>query len=30
LPAAGEVLGGGPGVKLTRLAQLKDLAALFG
>jgi DNA repair protein RadA/Sms len=30
LPAAGEVLSGGPGVKLTRLAQLKDLAALFG
>jgi DNA repair protein RadA/Sms len=30
LPAAGEVLSGNLGVKLTRLAQLKDLAALFG
>jgi DNA repair protein RadA/Sms len=30
LPAAGEALGSGPGVKLTRLAQLKDLATLFG
>jgi DNA repair protein RadA/Sms len=30
LPAAGEGLGNGFAVKLTRLAQLKDLAALFG
>ena len=29
VPAAGEDLGGGFKGKLTRLAQLKDLAALF-
>ncbi len=30
LPAAGEIPGNGLAVKLTRLAQLRDLAALFG
>ena len=30
LPAAGEDLRSGFSGKLTRLAQLKDLAALFG
>ncbi len=30
LPAAGEIVGNGLAVKVTRLAQLRDLAALFG
>jgi DNA repair protein RadA/Sms len=30
LPAAGEISSNGLAVKLTRLAQLKDLATLFG
>jgi DNA repair protein RadA/Sms len=30
LPAAGEILSNGSTVKLTRLAQLRDLATLFG
>jgi DNA repair protein RadA/Sms len=29
LPSAGEASGTGLGIKLTRIAQLKDLAALF-